>query len=487
MAEPDKSDASSAAAGNGPAQLLGVLTRFLPIALASLFGGLAVCAAHLYYLDDGALWALWLTGFAIAGLGAIAKRSGYPSRGDAALGASVVVFIIAALLELPSSARVEQRAEFSSLAAMDAKIDRFLKTRQVDSSVLATASFDGFEPGSEVLDCDSEPARDGLNAILDGVERARERGQRPILVLIGMTDRMPLGKALQKRYESSAGLAGARADAVRACLGTVRPDGRRIAKAMETVRLTTGPSYTPQVGEPAPVEAARMAQDRQVSALLISLPVSAAAPASTPASQPPNPPRQASPPPIDRCEPGKGGWPLVLLVIGLGGLAVLALAVLPRSKKPASADAPAIEPDEKIPDSQLGEALTHVRDMHEMFAELRTKNFNFFIVIVAATIAGAAGVTEKTNVTLQFISSLAAAVTCIVFFGIEKRTVEMLGDARSELERLEKKVGVNLSRRDKWVGGKGRSRKVTHTSLYLSAFLIVYFGALASIYLHWPW
>ena len=174
-----------------------------------------------------------------------------------------------------------------------------------------------------------------------------------------------------------------------------------------------------------------------------------------------------------------------MLVIGLLGIAALIWTYSLWRGNRGNPVVPEKELDEAVPAAQLGEALTHVRDMHAMFAELRTKNFNFFIVVIAATIAGAAGVTEKTNLTLQFISSLAAAVTCIIFFGIEKRTVEMLGDARQELERLEPLVGVRLSRRDKWVDGT-RRRHVTHTRLYLAAFVIAYFGAIVSIFLHYP-
>jgi hypothetical protein len=174
-------------------------------------------------------------------------------------------------------------------------------------------------------------------------------------------------------------------------------------------------------------------------------------------------------------------------VIGLlliTGLLSLWLRTHPRPPAPAAA---AEVPTGAPPNLCWSDALSHVRDMHEMFAELRTKNFNFFIVIVAAAIAGAAGVTEKSNLTLQYVSSLAAAVSCIIFFGIEKRTVEMLGDARQELERIEPLAGVNLSRRDKWTGPGRRRRYVSHTWLYTSAFMIVYLGALASIYVHSPW
>jgi len=460
--------------------------------LAVPFGLLAFVAAHLYYQDEGAVWPLCLTFAAIALLGLAARaaerpttRDGNASRGDIALGVSVIVLIATVLLAIPPESRVEQPpSNFMSLAAMDAKIDRFLKTRKTDPSVLANASFGGFEPGSEVLDCKSEEARRGLNSILDAIERAHGRNQRPVLVLVGMTDRMPLNKTLQRRYESSSGLASARADAVEKCLGAVSDNARRLVEATEIVRLTTGPSYTPQHRESASSAAAAMAQDRHVNALLISVPVGPTAKASAPA-QPPGgqAQRRVAQLRVDLGSTTRGRGPM--LVIGLLGIAALIWTYLLWRGNQGNPVVPEKEPEEAVPAAQLGEALTHVRDMHAMFAELRTKNFNFFIVVIAATIAGAAGVTEKTNLTLQFISSLAAAVTCIIFFGIEKRTVEMLGDARQELERLEPLVGVRLSRRDKWVDGT-RRRHVTHTRLYLAAFVIAYFGAIVSIFLHYP-
>jgi hypothetical protein len=468
----------------------------LTIGLAALLALVCLTASHFYYLEEDVLWPLWLSVIAIGGLGAMVKATTDPkapasdeaSWGDAVLAAGALVLIVATLLSLPPSARSTERSEFSSLAAMDAKIDRFLNNGKSDPRLIAAVSFSGFASGSDSLDCEGASARPGLKSMHDALGLALKEGQRPILILIGMTDRVPLGKALQKRYESSAGLAVARAQAVLVCLDA-RPGARKLVEALQTVRLATGPLYTPPETGASALQAAMMAQDRQVSAFLISLPTPLSGAAVVPASSVVPPvaglSTAASQERAGRSHAGATDWRFVSLLMGVLGLAALAAMAhrLPRAKSDP-AEAP---PPELVVPTSWDEAVSHVRDMHEMFAELRTKNFNFFLVIVAAAIAGAAGVTEKTNLMLQYISSLAAAVSCIVFFGIEKRTVQMLGDARAELERIEGNVGVYLSRRDRWVGATDRRRLFTHTSLYAAVFVIVYAAALVSIFLHSPW
>jgi hypothetical protein len=205
------------------------------VGLSILFGTLAVYAGHLFYLRDGELWALGLAGLALVALGYTARLAALRNThdieditlGHVAVAAGVLVLVVLVLLSLPPTLRVDQRADFSSLAAMEAKIDRLVKGRPPDPTTLQAIGFDGFESGSDLLDCDGEAVRKGLDTLLDGLARARERGQRSLLVLIGTTDRTPLRHALEKRYGSNAGLAVARAEAVRACLTDGRRDVRR--------------------------------------------------------------------------------------------------------------------------------------------------------------------------------------------------------------------------------------------------------------------
>lgn len=230
------------------------------------------------------------------------------------------------------------------------------------------------------------------------------------------------------------------------------------------------------------METAKLALDRQVSALLFSLPAAAAAPASGSSSQP------GSSAIGERTWPDRQWLRCLLLIVGVGGLLGLAATIFRKLPKHLPAGASAAQATAAPDCDKAAEALAHVREMHQMFAELRTRNFNFFIVIVAAVITAAATLSERSNALLPFVAALAVALTCVVFFGIERRTVEMLGDARKELERLEEPMGVNLNRRDRWVGATGpRRRYITHTNLYLAAFAIVYLGALVAIRLYYPW
>lgn len=469
--------------------------RYLRVWPAVAFVSLAaaIFAAHLYYTWSGSVWPLVLIGVASMSLGfewnlrQRPPQRDYVSRGHVVFSVGAVVLIIAILLWLPPIIRVAQEPSFSSVAAIDAKVDRFLETQRAESPVLAAATFGGFGRGSAVLDCDQEVTRAALKPLLDAVDAARRREQRPVLLLIGMTDRMPLKPALKKQYDSNVGLAAARVDAVRACLDRARAPAPDLAPPMQILRLTTGPAYSPRAPEEAAAEAAKMALDRQVSALLFSLPATAAQPPTEPSSQPNASASDAQ---------SWLAWPWLrglLLTFGMGGLlglAVVMIRKLQRQPPPGTRD-----PRSGTVDCQkAAEALAHVREMHQMFAELRTKNFNFFVVIVAAVIAAAASLTESSNSLLPFVAALTVALTCVIFFGIERRTVEMLGDARKELERLEEPLGVNLNRRDRWENdaqqttqNPPRRRHITHTSLYFAAFTIVYGGALVAIRLYYPW
>lgn len=460
-----------------PHKRIGLVVAFVSFAAA-------LVAAHLYYMSDRSVWPLLLIGIALLALGFQWNARGtqpscteYASQGHLVLSVGIVLLIVAILLWLPPTIRVAEEPEFSSVAAIDAKVDRFLKAQQTDSSVLAAATVGGFKQGDAVLACDDEATRVSLMPLLDAAETVRKRGQRSVLLLIGMTDRTPLKPALKQQYESNVALAAARVDAVRACL---RADAPHMAETVQILRLTTGPAYSPQVREAAPAETAKLALDRQVSALLFSLPVAAAAPPNEPSSPP------SSSAVGERTRPDRQWLRCLLLIVGVGGLLGLAAAIFRKLPKQSPAGAPAGQAAVPACD-KAAEALAHVREMHQMFAELRTRNFNFFIVIVAAVITAAATLSERSNALLPFVAALAVALTCVIFFGIERRTVEMLGDARKELERLEEPMGVNLNRRDKWEGATGpRRRYVTHTNLYMAAFAIVYGAALVAIRLHYP-
>lgn len=75
----------------------------------------------------------------------------------------------------------------------------------------------------------------------------RQPSTADVVVLIGSADRQALGAALQRDYESNAGLAHARAEAVRERLlaaTAALPDERHRLKAQRVLLLTRGPAHT---------------------------------------------------------------------------------------------------------------------------------------------------------------------------------------------------------------------------------------------------
>ena len=146
------------------------------------------------------------------------------------------------------------------------------------------------------------------------------------------------------------------------------------------------------------------------------------------------------------------------------------------------------------------QALTHVRELHKFFAELRSKNFDFFLILLGAA-AGA--VIAHDAPIVRFCAAVAAAMICVVFFGLDTRTVEMIADARLELERLEPLFGVHIHRPDSWserakppflkralriltptFKGHPRLSFISHKFLYRTVFTLGYCTALLYIWTH---
>jgi hypothetical protein len=146
------------------------------------------------------------------------------------------------------------------------------------------------------------------------------------------------------------------------------------------------------------------------------------------------------------------------------------------------------------------QALTHVRELHKFFAELRSKNFDFFLVLLGAA-AGAVIAPDAQPV--RFCAAVAAAVVCVVFFGLDARTIEMIADARLELERLEPLFNVHIHRPDSWSArakqhfftrilqiarprfkGHPRLSFISHKFLYRTVFTLGYCASLLFIWTH---
>lgn len=349
-----------------------------------------------------------------------------------------------------------------------------------ERSVITSSTFGPFDSGSSELDCDAEATQLSGERIRAGVRAAAARAQQSVLLVVGATDRAPLSRRLLRRYGSSAGLAAARANAVMACLfgapstaGTASPPRPGIV-----VPLVAGPAYTPGTDHDTAARVRGMGADRRVVALLLATPLAP----QRPGVGPPGP--RASEPAVttNSGSDWRGALELagIVFLLLLLGLLLLRLQCVP---KPAQDE---FKP-ERIRGEQAEAAITHVRSLHEMFAELRTKNFNFFLIIIGAAITGVTALagTGGPAPTIQFVVCTAAAIACVVFFGIECRTVEMLGDARQELERLEPAIGVYLHRRDRWINPK-RSRWVSHTAMYRFVFVVTYFVAIVAMYLNFP-
>jgi hypothetical protein len=149
-------------------------------------------------------------------------------------------------------------------------------------------------------------------------------------------------------------------------------------------------------------------------------------------------------------------------------------------------------------DMRLDAALKHVRELHQFFAELRSKNFDFFLILLGA--AAGAIVTQNAS-SIRLYAAVAAAIICVVFFGLDARTIEMIADARRELEKLEPQFNVNVHRVDSWADRakrpfvrrllecftprlKGRLSFISHKVMYRAVFVLGYLASIAIIWFH---
>ncbi|HEX4235214.1 MAG TPA: hypothetical protein VH041_13015, partial [Caldimonas sp.] len=362
-------------------------TAVLVLAVAS------VMLAGAVGLGSERFWPMTVTGALVALVGAalVAAGRGHAGVLALALGIGAVLVWCAYLPRDPGvSAPTAERAGMS-LDAVDARIARALSGQGVSAVALASAAFGPFDAGASDLGCDAAPVRAGLDALRDGLRLAAVHGQRSLLMIVGAADRRPLAGRLLRRYGSNDGLAAARVERVLGCLAL--PPGNAASALPTVLRLSAGPVYTPDAMAQAKVAEAAMALDRRVVALVLGVPgaTAAAGPTSSPgATGGPNPPRV----PLAEDAPTTSSLDLVL-IIALALLLVLA-ALLARLPLPPPRAAPAAKAQPWAVSNELVEAaISHVRDLHQMFAELRTKNFNFFIVIIGASITGVASVSRK--------------------------------------------------------------------------------------------
>lgn len=135
-------------------------------------------------------------------------------------------------------------------------------------------------------------------------------------------------------------------------------------------------------------------------------------------------------------------------------------------------------------DGLAGHALDHARAMLIFSAELRVKNFNFFVVLMVALVAAYSRVQRPW---LLVLIATACGIISILFFLLDVRTCELIQDARGDLLRLEPSFGITMHNIDAWKDPErgyptaARRRMITHTVLYRAIFGIAYVLSLAGI------
>jgi hypothetical protein len=109
-------------------------------------------------------------------------------------------------------------------------------------------------------------------------------------------------------------------------------------------------------------------------------------------------------------------------------------------------------------------------------AEQRVKNFNFFIIISSILIASYAGKLNPKNTCLIAASGI---IVSILFAILDVRTLQIIRDARDNLEYFEPKFGLNIHIVDQIPDkprektGSKRSRIISHTFAYRAAFVLM--------------
>jgi len=227
-------------------------------------------------------WLLVVSGIAFLCLGALVFALGHKVIGSLllALGAATsvlphVTIPLTAKFSLNPKFDVEFKAEMKN--EWKVEFDKLLGViRRSEPALLASSEFSGFGEGDELLNCDDPQNQQKVSTIHTGMDIANQRHLQLVMLLVGGTDRKPLSAALRRRYESNAGLARARVNAVETCLVRSMPSGSSAAgvdKPPKVIRLITGPGYTPGTKDPAEVALAKMSDDRGVSAYILGLPV----------------------------------------------------------------------------------------------------------------------------------------------------------------------------------------------------------------------
>lgn len=115
---------------------------------------------------------------------------------------------------------------------------------------------------------------------------------------------------------------------------------------------------------------------------------------------------------------------------------------------------------EDVSEVVLIASLEHVRAKALHYAEVRMKNFNFFLILIGAL---AAVVTSSKVPGMNQVLSLFGSLLSCLFFALDVRGVRLLDGARKEIRRLEPKFGLDFSQRDFCVT---KRPLLSHTYIY---------------------
>ncbi|HVU23148.1 MAG TPA: hypothetical protein VHE13_03415 [Opitutus sp.] len=124
-------------------------------------------------------------------------------------------------------------------------------------------------------------------------------------------------------------------------------------------------------------------------------------------------------------------------------------------------------------------ALAHAREMAHTASDIRMRNFNFFLVIVGALVAGHLHFKESWG---PIVLSLSGVVVSVFFFALDLRMRELLKIRVDQLESLEpevwKRAGM-LGREE--IPRSGPLKFANHKWIYRSCFVLTGLGSLGRL------
>jgi hypothetical protein len=116
-------------------------------------------------------------------------------------------------------------------------------------------------------------------------------------------------------------------------------------------------------------------------------------------------------------------------------------------------------------------------------SEVRSKNFHFFLVASGFIILAITNVSEPMLIRLV---AVVGTILSTIFILLDIRTLQLIKDARHDLEKIEPKFGITIHTVDQLADptrgklGTGRARLISHTFGYR-----VIFSMMALLFIVW--